>query len=82
MNAQTESIYTERQAILGALSTWIRQRPGLDYRNYSSGWNDVEGRRAYFRELRFTQFDAPKTETYPIRIPELQALGRALARKV
>ena len=33
------------------------------------------------RELRFTQFDAPKTETYPIRIPELQALGRALARK-
>ena len=52
MNAQTESTYTERQAILDALSTWIRQRPGLDYRNYSSGWNDVEGRRAYFRELR------------------------------
>ena len=31
---------TEREAILDALSKWIRQRPGLDPRNYISGWND------------------------------------------
>ena len=43
---------TEREAILDALSAWIRQRPGLEYGNYASGWNDASGRRAYFSEMR------------------------------
>ena len=39
-------------------------------------------RRQYpTRQLRFSAFDAPKVESYPIRIPELAALGCALARK-
>lgn len=51
MNA-TNTQDTERQAILDALSAWIRQRPGLEYRNYASDWRDTEGRKAYFSELR------------------------------
>ena len=41
-----------RDQILGALSAFVKQRPGLEYGNYASGWNDQEGRRAYFREMR------------------------------
>lgn len=41
-----------REQILQALDTFARQRPGLEYGNYASGWNDTEGRRAYFREMR------------------------------
>ena len=52
MTTTTVAPLTERAAILAALDAWIRQRPGLDYGNYASGWNDAEGRRAYFRELR------------------------------
>ena len=52
MTTATHETVTERAAILAALDAWIRQRPGLDYGNYASGWNDVDGRRAYFRELR------------------------------
>jgi len=44
---------TDRRAeILDALAAFVRQRPGLDFRNYCSGWGDQEGRRAYFREVR------------------------------
>lgn len=42
----------ERERILSALGAWIKQRPGLDYRNYASGWNDTAGRAAYFAEMR------------------------------
>lgn len=41
-----------REQILAALSAFVRQRPGLEYGNYASGWRDDEGRRAYFREMR------------------------------
>lgn len=30
----------------------MRQRPGLEYGNYASGWGDTEGRKAYFSEMR------------------------------
>ena len=41
-----------RDKILALLDSFIRQRPGLEYANYCSGWNDLDGRRAYFREMR------------------------------
>lgn len=42
----------KRDQILAALSAFASQRPGLEYGNYCSGWNDIEGRRAYFSEMR------------------------------
>ena len=42
----------ERDAILAALSTWIRQRPSLEYGNYASYGDNGDGRRAYFSEMR------------------------------
>jgi hypothetical protein len=41
-----------KQAILDALDAFTRQRAGLDYRNYCSGYGDTEGRKAYFSEQR------------------------------
>jgi hypothetical protein len=41
-----------KQAILDALDAFTRQRAGLDYRNYCSGYGDVNGRKAYFAEQR------------------------------
>ena len=43
---------SKREQILTALSAFVRQRPGLEYGNYCSGWNDKEGRAAYFSEMR------------------------------
>ena len=34
------------------LVCYASQNPGLDYRDYASGWNDANGRRAYFQESR------------------------------
>ena len=33
-----------------ALVCYAAQHPGLEYGNYASGWNDTDGRRAYFAE--------------------------------
>lgn len=41
-----------KQQIIALLSAWISQRPGIDARNYISGWNDTNGRRAYNSEVR------------------------------
>ena len=43
---------SERAAILAALDAWIRQRPGLDPRNYISHGADDAGRKAYRAEVR------------------------------
>lgn len=43
---------TRKSRIVDALHRFAHQRPGLDPRNYISGWNDAEGRRAYFAEAR------------------------------
>lgn len=43
---------TRKALVMGALRRFAHQRPGLDPRNYISGWNDTEGRRAYFAEAR------------------------------
>lgn len=52
MTTPTTETTTDRATILNALDTWIRQRPGLDYGNYASGWSDTEGRKAYQSEVR------------------------------
>lgn len=41
-----------KDLLIALLSRWIHQRPGLDFRNYCSGWHDHAGRRAYFSEMR------------------------------
>lgn len=41
-----------KEGILSLLEDWIKQRPGLDPRNYISGWNDKDGRAAYNSEVR------------------------------
>ena len=35
-----------------AIVAYAAQNPGLEYGNYASGWNDKEGRAAYFAESR------------------------------
>ena len=42
----------ERTMILAALQAFINQRPGLDPRDYISGWNDARGRAAYRSDSR------------------------------
>lgn len=41
-----------RAHILDALDLWIRQRPGLDPRNYIRDWRDADGVRAYKADAR------------------------------
>ena len=41
-----------RETILDTLHAWIRQRPGLDPRNYVSDWRDTAGRAAYRSDSR------------------------------
>ena len=41
-----------KDQILDALSRHISQRSGIDARNYFSGWNDTEGRKAFAAEYR------------------------------
>lgn len=41
-----------KEQICTLLDAWIRQRPGLDFGNYCSGWNDAAGRAAYRAEVR------------------------------
>lgn len=45
------------------MDRFIRQRPGLEYGNYSSGWNDKEGRKAYFAECRSIARDLREART-------------------
>ena len=35
-----------------ALAVYAAKRPGLDFRDYCRGWQDKDGRAAYFREAR------------------------------
>ena len=41
-----------KPALILALSNWINKRPGLDPRDYIRGWDDKDGRAAYFAEAR------------------------------
>lgn len=41
-----------KTTMIELLKEWIKQRAGLDPRNYISGWNDTSGRRAYRSEQR------------------------------
>lgn len=41
-----------KTALIDALYTWINKRPGLDPRDYIRGWDDRDGRAAYFSEAR------------------------------
>lgn len=43
---------TLRDNIIEALYSWIRQRPGLDPRNYIRDWDDNAGRAAYRSDAR------------------------------
>ena len=41
-----------KTALIDALYNWINKRPGLDPRDYIRGWDDKDGRAAYFAEAR------------------------------
>lgn len=41
-----------RDNIIELIARWIRQKPGLDPRNYISDWRDAEGRSAYRADSR------------------------------
>jgi hypothetical protein len=41
-----------RETILDTLHAWVRQRPGLDPRNYIRDWDDHAGRAAYRSDSR------------------------------
>ena len=42
---------------LRLLAAYAAQRPGLDFGDYCAGWNDPEGRAAYFSESRSISAD-------------------------
>ena len=50
--AIVEKPAADKPAIITALRAFIRQRPGLEFGNYCSGWQDKTGRNAYFAEMR------------------------------
>jgi hypothetical protein len=41
-----------KTTLLETLHRWIAKRPGLDPRDYIRGWDDRDGRAAYFSESR------------------------------
>lgn len=52
-----------KQQICDALAAWIRQRPGLEWRNYYSNWDDKAGIAAYRSEQRQIACDKRDAET-------------------
>lgn len=50
--AIVEKPAADKPAIITALRAFIRQRPGLEFKNYCSGYQDKQGRNAYFAEMR------------------------------
>ena len=80
----------ERAAILMALDAWIRQRPGLDLRNYCSDYRDEDGRRAYHAEVRAVGRDLRDARELlravglrpSIGAPELRAAFRAYSGRL
>lgn len=41
-----------KEKICDMLRAFARQRPGLVFRDYCSGWNDTEGQKSYHAEVR------------------------------
>lgn len=54
---------TLKTQICDALAAFIRQRPGLDWRNYYSNWTDKAGIAAYRSEQRSISRDKRDAET-------------------
>lgn len=65
-----ETVTSERQTMLGALRTFVRQRPRLDFRNYWSGdhWNArtdaLANYRADLRPIMQAKRDAERMIAY------------------
>ena len=65
-----------KTALIEALYTWINKRPGLDPRDYIRGWDDRDGRAAYFSEARSITKDlhhAREMLAYVSRRPSITA---------
>jgi hypothetical protein len=68
-----------KELIIALLDRWIRQRPGLEFGNYCSGWNDSAGRAAYQSEVRSIGKDLAHARTL-LRAVELSGItGEELA---
>jgi hypothetical protein len=72
---------TKREQILSALGAWIRHRPGLEYGNYCSGWNDKAGRAAYFSEMRSITRDRHTAERLLGQVAWRESIGEAELRE-
>lgn len=65
-----------KQAIIDALRAFAAQRPGLEFGNYCSGWDDQSGRRAYLSEMRAITKDLHDARTL-LRAVELSGVTEA-----
>ena len=51
-----------KTTLIETLHRWIAKRPGLDPRDYIRGWDDRDGRAAYFSESRSITKDRHQAE--------------------
>jgi hypothetical protein len=73
---------TTRDAILEALAVFIRQRPGIDPRNYISDWRDTEGRRLYRAEVREITRDLHDARALLAAVEMSNVTGEELASRL
>jgi len=70
----------DKNDIVSALRAFIRQRPGLEFRNYCSSYDDKAGRSAYFKELRRITKTLHEAKTLLVAVESEQGItGQALA---
>lgn len=67
----------DRANMLRALQAFAAQRPGLDPRNYISGWNDTAGRSAYRAESRSITRDGHDATTLLAAVSLEDKIGAA-----
>jgi len=70
----------DKPAIISALRAFIRQRPGLEFQNYCSSYDDKAGRSAYFKELRGITTTLHEAKALLVAVESEQGItGQALA---
>ena len=73
---------TTKDAILEALAVFIRQRPGIDPRNYISDRRDTEGRRLYRAEVREVTRDLHDARALLAAVDASSVTGEELASRL
>lgn len=73
---------TTKNAIIDALAVFIRQRPGIDPRNYISDRRDTEGRRLYRAEVREVTRDLHDARALLAAVDASSVTGEELASRL